>query len=101
MRELAFRVWDGNHNKFVYPDVLELRAGIDYQQHTGLKDMNGVPIWEGDIINYEGDTHLVIWNKHVACFDVDLGIEVEPLYRLISYIEVVGNKFENSELLQQ
>lgn len=51
MRELKFRVWDGNHNRFIYPDIIELGCGIEYEQYTGLKDKNGQEVYEGDILH--------------------------------------------------
>ena len=51
MREIKFRVWDGNHNRFDYPEIIELNKGIEYQQYTGSKDKNGKEIYEGDILS--------------------------------------------------
>jgi len=50
MKQLKFRIWDGNNRYFVYPDVLELNSGLDYQQFTGLFDKQGKEIYEGDIV---------------------------------------------------
>lgn len=104
-REIKFRVWDGNHNKFIYPEVIELNCGIEYQQYTGLKDNNGQEIYEGDIVEidiyeYAGvkeKQQLVIGNNKD---NTNFWHDVSYLQKIqCKHIEVIGNVFEDKELL--
>ena len=78
-------------------------------QSTGLKDKNGREIFEGDIVKYKyfvsAFTEAVTYNKNFAGFGlVDDGGHFSSFGELAedifySYLEVVGNIYENPELL--
>jgi uncharacterized phage protein (TIGR01671 family) len=86
-------------------------------QYTGLKDKNGKEIYEGDIISYgeysgamfKGSgrvcLHEVFWDNNSSCFT---SIEKTNPFgenslsgSLDSYGSVIGNIYENPELLSE
>ena len=100
------------------PDMTEV-APSTICQCTGLKDKNGKLIWENDIIKYHfGDVYAPIkYGEYQSCFDsastghigfyVDWrGTKKENMRKDLGYwinmigAEVVGNMFNNPELLE-
>lgn len=124
MRELKFRVWDKLEQRFITCDegyqghyVLSLKGEFHnlqngsggkecvVQQYTGLKDRNGKEIYEGDIFkggNYKWDA-VEFRNGQ---FQVNLigarGFTLDELCcdSDLQRPEVIGNIFENPELLK-
>ena len=80
---------------------------IHLMQSTGLKDKNGKEIFEGDIVDYKGREAVVKWHGSYASFIyrfVD-GLkervsEWDPLFLACYNFEVIGNIYENQELLE-
>jgi uncharacterized phage protein (TIGR01671 family) len=88
-------------------------------QWTGLNDSNGQDIYEGDIITYKAMSVLSIIPgmeppilKHIVMFnDGMFGIRfgdlknIEPISRFLQYhtntLKVIGNIYENPELVEQ
>ena len=117
MREIKFRVWstvDEDEPKMMpwweirYEPLalLEGRDDLVLMQYTGLKDKNGVEIYEGDILELVGGTrnpYTAKWSDKVACWAMD-GYPNGPESHIALYREdlsVIGNIYKNPELLEK
>jgi uncharacterized phage protein (TIGR01671 family) len=128
-RQLKFRVWDKLAERMIYPHndnqqhfIIDLNGqfhnlqngsgGDDYviQQYTGLTDNNDDPIYEGDILKnhydvgnniigqvlYESDHggYIFQWKRKGRGQDYK-NLNCDVAFESV----IVGNIFENSELL--
>lgn len=115
MREIKFRVWDNIRNVIRPKTALAFNKEgallFDYEtlmQYTGLKDKNDVEIYESDIIKaiWSKDCDEYIANEewigdiffNYGSFDIN-GEWCVSLNCFNGTLEVIGNIYENPELL--
>lgn len=127
MREIKFRAWQKHHRKMLPVKIIDFNRNtitVDYgektiprfntfdmenfelMQYTGLKDKYGTEIYEGDICNcreYECFGKIE-WNEDNAGFYFYVAVEgggfdEECLYEYADELEVIGNIYDNPELL--
>ena len=84
-----------------------LAEDLVLMQSTGLRDKNGKEIFEGDILDYKGRKALVRWHGSYASFIYRFvdephkrKAEWKPLYLAYMKCEIIGNIYENRELLE-
>jgi uncharacterized phage protein (TIGR01671 family) len=116
MREIKFRAWRGgdggcmefghyvaDHGNINWFD-LSKSVGKDLilMQYTGLKDKSGKEIYDGDIFkDMDGSLAVVEWdNSMFLATRADGTKSGWPLFVFSKYLEVVGNIYENPELLK-
>lgn len=120
MREIKFRVWNLLGKDWDYftlrglaeDETIDWRHYESWCQSTGLKDKNGKEIYEGDIFDciylFDGcKKHKlkVVWQENTGRFWLEnIGECHQPnVTKTISDMirsKVIGNKFENPELLK-
>lgn len=136
MREIKFRFWDNVINNMYYGEEVsksknELRhnwycitkeeglmvgnvgpSGMDnygliVMQYTGLKDINGKEIYEGDIVHLEcmlisNEIPLdgvVVFEEGTWWVENEEERRAERLWGECNYLKVKGNMYENPELV--
>lgn len=108
MRPIKFRAWDGskmtcygiryNRSSWSLEEVNEKPL----MQYTGLRDKNGVEIFEGDIVKHPcGAYGVITWIMAEMRFGITQGW-CHPVYGNPppTESEIIGNIYENPEQLE-
>jgi len=103
MRKFKFRAWDGE--TLTYWDTI-LENDWEWSQFTGLKDMDGKDIYEGDLLNFKliqfGECEIHINQEVKYCNESGMFVFGESEYAVIDGVRdlvVVGNIYESPTLL--
>ncbi len=126
---INFRAWDVTKKEMINEGLIfETRCKMDCKdilfgyarhlerfvmmQYSGLKDLMGKEIYEGDIVSVGNDRNIGVVKFREGCFDIDFvdglkdqhnvyctikkGVVREYVYKL----KIIGNIYENQDLIE-
>ena len=115
MREIKFRAWDKLKRQIMTEGVMDnlfmiIGQSNDYElmQFTGLKDKNGKEIFEGDVLKFkftdcekDKENFIIVecifeYGRFVMCDSYKDSYSFDE-----EKVEVIGNIYENPELLEE
>jgi len=115
-REIKFRAWSKKNKWYInfgipakIQDFLyglnskEFIDDLEIEQFTGLKDKNGVEIYEGDIDGSDDEIMVVCWIEEEAAFGLKFPDDNDYYDTSINWrgLIKIGNIHENPELLEE
>lgn len=112
MRDIKFRAWFSQERKMIAPASIQQIAECGcssgftdhciFLQYTGMKDCNGVEIYEGDILKCtpNGFVWVVFFDDRGSFVAADPSCKLEFVFLDDYQFDVIGNIYENPELLE-
>ena len=116
MRDVTLLDYNHNFVGYSYPVFMKSTMHMELMQSTGLFDKNGKEIFEGDIVKrYKSPFHNAKWEYQIETVlkekaSLLLGREFGKNFGTIPFdspfarselLEVIGNIYENQELLEE
>lgn len=110
-----FRAWDKTENLMsdvreisFFDKYVELESGVfrgfdevALMQSTGLTDKHTVDVYQGDIVWDDMNEEYGVVRIEEAKTIIEWDVHVEDLFENIGFYEVVGNIYENKDLLKE
>ena len=125
MREIKFRAWSSVRKEMAEVEIIHFKGNAVYliskylrlvanldetelMQFTGQKDMNGKEVFEEDILKLENRDFGIVQYNNLNCnyyiqlinYHFNVAIDFKKVFSYQSKVEIIGNKYENPELLE-